>query len=183
MIDVIFDDREIQEALRNLQQSINNPRPALRAIGEKLTESTKRRFATTTGPDGERWPANTQVTYENFLEHKTGNYDESGKRTGNKKGYFLKDGRAGVRSARLISGKLPLTGETGILGSSIGYQLQGNFAVEIGSPMEYAAMMQFGGSVEEFPHLWGDIPERPFLGVSEDDKAEIVNILRDSLSL
>lgn len=183
MIDVVFDDREIQAALRNLQQSIENPRPALRAIGERLTKSTKKRFATATGPDGQRWPANSQVTYENFLEHKTGNYDESGKRTGNKDGYYLRDGRVGVRAARLMAGKLPLTGETGALGTTITYQLLGNDAVEIGSPMEYAAMMQFGGTVDEFPHLWGDIPERPFLGISEEDKAEILNILRDSLRL
>lgn len=27
----------------------------------------------------------------------------------------------------------------------------------------YAAMMRFGGDKSEFPHLWGDIPGRPWL--------------------
>jgi len=30
--------------------------------------------------------------------------------------------------------------------------------LEIGSNMEYAAMQQFGGTKEEFPHLWGAFP-------------------------
>jgi phage gpG-like protein len=46
--------------------------------------------------------------------------------------------------------------------------------------MVYAAMQQFGGTKAEFPHLWGDIPERPFLGVSDDEK-EILEIISDYL--
>lgn len=33
----------------------------------------------------------------------------------------------------------------------------------VGSNKPYAAMMHFGGSKSAFPHLWGDIPGRPFL--------------------
>lgn len=33
----------------------------------------------------------------------------------------------------------------------------------VGSNKPYAAMMQFGGTQENFSHLWGDIPQRPFL--------------------
>ncbi|MNK88787.1 Phage virion morphogenesis family protein [compost metagenome] len=33
----------------------------------------------------------------------------------------------------------------------------------VGSNKPYAAMMHFGGDKSEFPHLWGDIPSRPFL--------------------
>ncbi|EUB82787.1 phage virion morphogenesis protein [Pseudomonas sp. GM30] len=33
----------------------------------------------------------------------------------------------------------------------------------VGSNKPYAAMMHFGGNKSEFPHLWGDIPSRPFL--------------------
>jgi phage virion morphogenesis protein len=74
----------------------------------------------------------------------------------------------------------PLTGETGKLQDEISYQIEGNDLL-IGSPMIYAAMQQFGGTKEEFPHLWGDIPARPFLGVSEDDGTEILRLLRDHL--
>jgi phage virion morphogenesis protein len=33
----------------------------------------------------------------------------------------------------------------------------------VGSNKPYAAMMHFGGEKSDFPHLWGDIPGRPFL--------------------
>jgi len=33
----------------------------------------------------------------------------------------------------------------------------------VGSNKPYAAMMHFGGNKSEFPHLWGDIPSRPWL--------------------
>ncbi|MGF6283246.1 phage virion morphogenesis protein [Pseudomonas silensiensis] len=33
----------------------------------------------------------------------------------------------------------------------------------VGSNKPYAAMMLFGGEQVDFPHLWGDIPERPYL--------------------
>lgn len=74
----------------------------------------------------------------------------------------------------------PLIDE-GTLGEQIHYQLIGNDTLEIGSPMEYAAMQQFGGTKAEFPHLWGDIPARPFLGVSGEDENAILRILREHL--
>lgn len=74
----------------------------------------------------------------------------------------------------------PLT-DIGTLGNTIDYQLLGNDAVQIGSPLEYAAMQQFGGTKAEFPQLWGDIPARPFLGVSAEDENHIVDILRRHL--
>jgi phage gpG-like protein len=42
-------------------------------------------------------------------------------------------------------------------------------------------MQQFGGSKSEFPHLWGDIPERPFLGISDDDRSNILDIVQSHL--
>lgn len=75
-------------------------------------------------------------------------------------------------------GDRPLTGEDGLLMDTINWQLTGD-GVEIGSPMEYAAMQQFGGKKSEFPKLWGDIPARPFLGVSADDEQMILDTLHD----
>lgn len=73
--------------------------------------------------------------------------------------------------------------DMGTLGNTIDYQLFGNDGVAIGSPLEYAAMMQFGGTKSEFPNLWGDIPARPFLGISDDDKTDILAIIDRHLSL
>ena len=77
----------------------------------------------------------------------------------------------------------PLTGKSGELMDSIDYQLDGAFAVGIGSNKDQAAMMQFGGTKDEFPHLWGDIPARPFLGISAEDKAVILDIIERHLHL
>jgi len=87
--------------------------------------------------------------------------------------------------ATLLSGKegdQPLY-DLGTLGNTIGYQLLGNDGVQIGSPMEYAAMMQFGGTKSEFPNLWGDVPARNFLGFSNEDKTDILTTLEGFLSL
>jgi phage virion morphogenesis protein len=78
-------------------------------------------------------------------------------------------------------GSTPLTGETGTLHSSIDYDVLSETAVEINAPKEYAAMQQFGGTKAEFPQLWGDIPARPFLGMSEDDKSNILDLCTDYL--
>ena len=51
--------------------------------------------------------------------------------------------------------------------------------VEIGTVEPYAAMMQFGGTKAQFPNLWGNIPARPFLGVSDQDETDILDILKE----
>ncbi|MGZ8172824.1 MULTISPECIES: phage virion morphogenesis protein [Methylobacter] len=146
MITIDVDDREILAALRQLQQSTGNLRPALLKIGDDLKKSTKQRFSSKTGPDGQAWLGNADSTIE-------------------RKGHDF-----------------PLT-DGGTLDNTIDYQLFGNDSVDIGSPMEYAAMMQFGGTKAEFPNLWGDVPGRPFLGISEDDKVQILATIQRHLSL
>ncbi|AHZ80012.1 MULTISPECIES: phage virion morphogenesis protein [Pseudomonas] len=42
----------------------------------------------------------------------------------------------------------------------------------VGSNKVYAAMMHFGGSQEAFPHLWGDIPARPYLPMDAEGKLQ-----------
>ncbi len=77
--------------------------------------------------------------------------------------------------------KPPLT-NVGTLMDQINYQLSGNDTLEVGSPTIYAAMQQFGGTKSAFPHLWGDIPARPFLGVSDEDEAMIIDIFNSYLA-
>jgi phage virion morphogenesis protein len=76
--------------------------------------------------------------------------------------------------------------ESGLLGDLIQYQVRSVSgtarSVEVGSNRVYAAMQQFGGTKAEWPHLWGDIPERPFLGVSTSDKESIMDILSNYLA-
>lgn len=75
----------------------------------------------------------------------------------------------------------PLYGPSGILNTTIALDL-GPDHLELGTNTPYGAMMQFGGSKEAFPHLWGDIPARPFLGISEDDRSGILETAEEWLA-
>lgn len=74
-----------------------------------------------------------------------------------------------------------LEGASNQLARQISYEASDD-SLEWGSSMIYAAMQHYGGEQSEFPHLWGDIPGRHFLGVSADDQDEILSILGDYLS-
>lgn len=74
----------------------------------------------------------------------------------------------------------PLTGG-GTLMDQIHPQLSGNDTLEVGSSLVYAAMQQFGGTKSEFPHLWDDIPARPFIGISDADEDKIIDIFNQYL--
>lgn len=144
MIDVKIDNNNVIQAMERLSKAAVNPRPALLAIGESLVLSTKKRFESSTAPDGSRWTPNKPST----LKRKKGNK--------------------------------PLIGKTGLLSQQISYALDGD-GLRIGSPMEYAAMQQFGGKKSRFPNLWGDIPARPFLGISDADETMILKTVNDYL--
>ncbi len=167
MIEVKIDSRAVIDALERLGKATANPRPALLAIGESLVVSTKKRFESSTAPDGTRWAPNSQATYLGHL--------------GSAKSNHRKDGRINSRGAKKVMGKKPLIGKTGTLAQQISYAVDGG-ELQVGSPMEYAAMQQFGGKKSKFPNLWGDIPARPFLGISDADEQMVVNTVGDYLT-
>ncbi len=137
---VQIDDRELIAALQRLAGRVGDMRPVFDDIGELLLKSTKRRFETTSDPDGNEWAGNSEAT-------------------------IARKGRDWA-----------LTGETGQLMDSL---FAAAFAdrAELTSPMEYAAMQQFGGTKAEFPNLWGDIPARPFMGLSQDDELAALTVI------
>ncbi len=77
-------------------------------------------------------------------------------------------------------GTLPLIGETGQLAQQFSVEATAT-SVEIGTNKVQAAMMQFGGTKAKFPHLWGDIPARPFLGLSAQDEQDILDTITEAL--
>ena len=169
-----------RSALDHLQGFVareKNMRPVLLEIGEDMAESTKGRFATATGPDGTAWAPNSALTLARY----SANFARK------------KDGEFTKRSAAKLAAKKPGTGETRALGTTINYQLQGDDAVAIGSPMVYAGTFHYGAKSGEFgfgfyktregsfPLPWGDIPARPFLGASDEDKANIVDLVNSYL--
>lgn len=151
MIEIEIETTELTAALDRLMRAGQRPQPALQATGEYLVESTKRRFSTKTAPDGSPWPANA----ESVIAQK-GRND-------------------------------PLVGESKRLSREIHYRARGDL-LEIGSPLEYAAAQHFGmargyaGKTKHgVPIPWADIPARPFLGFSAEDRSEILQLLEEHM--
>jgi phage gpG-like protein len=177
MIAITVDDAQITAALNRLAERAGNLKPAWHDIGEHLTETTKRRFATSTAPNGAPWAPNRPSTLLAYLGSRSGVWNHKGQRVGNKKGYFRQDGRLGAKGAEAMMGKKPLIGESKSLSTTINYRVIDN-GVEIGSPMIYAAVQQFGARRHQFGKApWGDIPARPFLGLSADDTQAVISIV------
>lgn len=169
MITIKVDDKQVLDMLSELARRCQNPRPAMQEIGESIVDSTKRRFGSASAPDGTPWAANsTETTIPFYLAAMNG---------------YKKDGSLSKRGVALSGFKKPLTGETKSLQTTINYQLDGANCLRIGSPMEYAAMQQFGGVTSARSWIPGKtIPARPFLGLSSADKANITDIVRRYLS-
>ncbi|SDJ23909.1 phage virion morphogenesis (putative tail completion) protein [Vreelandella titanicae] len=86
-----------------------------------------------------------------------------------------------VTEARKGHGRV-LEGESNELAKQFSYSANSD-SVEWGSLMIYGPMMYWGGTKAEFPHLWGDIPGREFVGLSDDDEDEVLAILADHLTV
>lgn len=145
MIQTRVDNQRVLDALNGLMKRAGDVRPALQDMGEHFIESTKRRFATKTAPDGSTWRGNAPVT-----EARKGKND-------------------------------PLIDESRRLANEIHYRPTAN-SLEWGSSLVYAGMQQFGGLKAAYPHLWGNIPARPFLGMSSEDEAMALEILQEHLA-
>jgi len=156
------DLRAILSALERLNRLGQNLLPVHRDMGEAMVNVTLRRFQTSTGPDGSRWAPNSQVTLLAHLSKFGGSYS--------------KTGRLSKKGAERAMNKKPLIGESRALSTQIHYQAS-NTTLAWGSSMEYAAMMHFGGLKSEYPHLWGDIPARPIVGVSSADAHTLLDIV------
>lgn len=160
--------------LQGFLDRCRNLRPLLLEIGEDMTRSSKQRFVTATDPEGQAWAPNSAVTLANYSS------------------MFArkKDGTLTKASEKKLASKKPGTGETRLLGTTINYQLAGDEAVGIGSPMVYAGTFHYGAKSGEFgfgiyatrngsfPIPWGDIPSRKFLGASAADKQNIAGLVR-----
>lgn len=180
MITIEVDDRRVLDVLNGLIARLNDLTPAMQTIGEYLVGATKRRFVTSTGPDGVPWAPNTETTYLRMLEKA--------------QGVTLKSGQLNKKGANMAMTKKPLVGAPGHLGGA-GY-LSGDFApfadrdsITIGSSLVYAAVQQFGAAKGAFgtdrrghPIPWGRIPPRPFIGLSATDADQVLTIVGEHLA-
>lgn len=172
-INIAVDDKTVNQVIAELQRRLADMTPAMKQIGEALVSSTKRRFATSIGPDGTPWARNSQTTYLRMIEQRAG--------TTLKKGPDA--GRLNAKGVGLAVGKKPLIGESKKLGTTI-FPTVGPDSVMIGSPEIYAGVQQFGelkGAAgtdrRHHPIPWGTIPPRPFIGMSVADEDSVLSIV------
>lgn len=82
--------------------------------------------------------------------------------------------------------KKPLIGQSRDLQRQFSYVATAD-SVTVSNSMVYATMQQFGGTMQQFPHLWGDIPGRPFMPMADDGglmpvaEAEVLQVMQDYL--
>lgn len=155
MIEVKVNSDQVQAALQELLNKTNDLKPVLEDIGEYLMVSTRKRFKDKEAPDGSSWLRNSPIT-------------------------------------QLLKGRNdPLIGESGGRGGLLGsfhYNASRN-TLEFGNSKEYAAVQQFGARQGQFgrssrntPLPWGNIPARPFLGISDNDQTQLLKIIEEHLA-
>ena len=135
----------VDQLLKQLGQRAGDMEPFLRALGEDMVERIKGRFGAGTAPDGVPLAPNSATTLARYIQSR---------------------GRRSGRRAPAAPAKRPLIA-SGEMNRGIHYQVATD-ALLVASPAPQAFMMQFGGTKAQFPHLWGDIPARPFFPVRPD---------------
>lgn len=172
MFEITYNDGNIQSMLSRIMAIERNTQPAMKQIGEVVMEISKRSFDNSASPDGTPWAANSEATILQYLEKTGGNYK--------------KDGTLSKKGQTRVINKHPLIGELGNLSRQFSYTATAD-SVTVSNSKEYAAMQQFGGTKQQFPHLWGNIPARPFMPIATDGsmmeqaEAEIVQVMQDYL--
>ena len=151
-IEITFDDAAARAALDRLLAPGTDRTPLMRDIGEHLLNTTRERFSAEKAPDGTPWAPLTETT---------------------------------KRRKKRNAGKILTL--SGILGRQLAYRAAPDH-VAVGSPFIYAGTHQFGAAKGAFgttsqgaPIPWGDIPARPFLGLSAEDESEIRALVNDYL--
>ena len=164
MFTVEINDTEVLAALDRATAVLTDATAMMNEIGGFLRDQVEDRFKTQAGPDGTAWAPRSAATLKSYERRK------------------LKFGAI-----------LHLTGQ---LSGNIFHEYDADSA-RVGSPEPYAAVQQFGAEQgafgafmgkdklgrDHFHHLpWGNIPARPFLGFSDEDRAGILDIVTETIS-
>ena len=154
MIDVQINDAEVEAHFAELNRRLTDMSRPMQDIALGLRDTTEDRFFQGVSPEGFAWAANTEATLAR---------------------------KSDIR---------PLFGGSGAglaLHSSI-FANSGPDYAEVGTNKEQGAVMHygakkgaFGQTTDQVPIPFGDIPARPFLGLSEIDRTNIAETVREWL--
>lgn len=148
----------LSPALTALAEAMSDMTPVMQDIGEYMIKATRERFPKGEAPDGSKWARKSPATLAAY----------------------------GARKSNRVDAR-PLYGPTGLLSQQFSYAADPD-GVEWGSNRIYAAVMQFGAGKGAFGTTsrgsaipWGNIPARPFIGVSDEDETQIFSIISEYL--
>ncbi len=151
-----YDDAEVAKALDRLAAAGKSLAPAMKQIAAALEDAAFDAFQTETSPDGDPWAG--------LSEH--------------------------TRASRARRRKWPgqILQVSGDLAGSM-TSAHDAFSAVAGTSLVYAPTHQFGAARGAFgatargqPIPFGDIPARPFLGVSDETRQDILDALEDHLA-
>lgn len=164
MITIEINDAQVSAALAKISAHLDDLSPLMNEIGLFMVESTKQRFDNTETPQGTAWAPRSPTTIKHY------------QRTKQKFG--------------------PVLHKTGDLRQSIFHAYDAT-SVSVGTNLIYAAVQQFGAAQgafgaaigrdkkgrDHFHHIpWGNIPARPFLGLSDGDRGNLVDTVEEWLA-
>lgn len=159
-LDIKLDEGEVGRALRGLAARVLDLDPVLDDIGASQVTEVQQRFEGQHGPDGTKWKPLAPST--RAKRGRTG----GGRRA--KRGRFHQRGG----SAKILR-------DQGNLYDSISHAVFSG-GVKIGANTPYARIQQLGGRAGRGHAAL--IPARPYLGVSEEGKREMLAIIHDHLA-
>jgi phage gpG-like protein len=165
-INVEFDDSRVLARLKSLERAGGNMQLAFQDIGEYLLISHRERFDKEQAPDGTPW----EPLAESTLRRKMLKGVRKGKGQKRKSLTTGKGTKAGAINA-LARSKILV--ERSDLRDTLRYQASSD-GLLFGTDRIYGASHQFGDDDR-------NIPAREFLGLSDEDQAEIIAIIDSHL--
>lgn len=175
-ITITLDDSAIQASLGRLMMAAADLSGPLGAVGNYLSNATRRRFETNVGPDGKAWTPSARAIRENG-------------RTLVKRGHLRDSITHLAMPASVTVGTNVAYAAIHQFGGLVAHQTRlktvyRNFNAktgELGSRFVKASKANFASDHWSAGHV-SRMPARPFLGADAADLAEIGTILRDHLT-
>jgi len=164
LINIEIDDSEFKNQLSFLQKRMRNLKPAFKNIGEYMAKERERWFRQERDPEGRPWQKLKVRTYFSLFKKKR-RYTKKGKLT---KGFL-----------RFLSGRKILTKDHHLRRTVYKAEADKVIISPDMQSQDYAAIHQFGGRAGK--NRTAKIPARPHLGVSHENRTEIIEIIREHL--
>ena len=166
MFTIEYNDGPIQNALSELDEVLDDITSVFQEMGEYMVGSMYDRITAGTALDGSPFAPKSETTMALYR----------------KKGEGI-DSRPLIHTGQMSNDGLhySFTKDTLRFGSSEPYAAVQHFGAAKGAFGAYSGVSKKNGRRYAGSSPWGDIPARPFVGLSEQDEAALLDIVTDAL--